>query len=1310
MAPAFAILLVLALIVFALLVWLLWRARHPKAASAKTASAAGAPAARWRWVDIREAVRRAYQTLDRGVRYILARNDWRYRSSWLLLMGFPGDGKSSIAASIPEELMRMLQRRDAKQEAYLRAAGSDADWFFLEKGILIDPKASIGEPMGKVDPRWPALLGDIDSLRPDRALDGIVWVVSAARLLAANDAELAALGRHAFTRLHELQDAFAFALPVYVVISQCDAVQGFNAFWNAQDQGLCTQLAGWSSPSIDDNGLPAEWVDKAFGKLTEGLRGLVLEAATTKDEIKQVDDFFLFPQYMRVLQVPVRNFLSIVFKPNVYETRAFCRGVYFTGVIGANGNPSSGKAPRKDVAFVAGLLRDKVFAEQRLAQRTQKGLLARNRLIRRLQVGLVAGAVALAIALPWSATQVDKRAHTLRDTVVDIGVSSRTLSQHSCLDQGRVYRLIAQVAGLDQQTRYLAIPLSWVDWRIRHGITDVVSKTALEKVVFPSIACKLQQRIAALGMATLNVSAQASPGVTYTDDQAQLKQQLADLDALEKNLGRFAAIAQPGLQTERRKLLQEFAALSEYVYGAKLPPEALKEDSALSDALIPATFDDVPYISDALHERLAQQFDRMAKQARDDLLRNAGSGATLLVTLQEGKSPLLPPLRSFNDWVGWVRSEWMLSTADDNLCTQMSSEIKPGIESLIRVHHYSPHLEDTLQYFSTAQCYQPAEDSLRASVLTPYLTNAQGPKPPGGGSPPNGEATGLKALAMLGFMQIESPRTYSCNGAAGGWRASTFDSVLADLRQYQVFAAQQNVAAASLPDEPLYDKLARMQLGYALQDALARNQRLRLSEALDAGLDATSQLDRQLSSESANAAAAMGPLVQSLRQFRQLGFDELANEVGQCAQNYASSALLNVSDLAASSHLYDPPVQQGMADNTGTIFDLGTTPVLQAYLDRQLMRVQVLSGYAAPFVTLLKQADGVNNSHRLNTQTDDYWGKTIDELNRAVQFADPAGQVAQLNDFFLKQLAGMSYANCVSVLNSYAPPNPGNDLFSDRRESVLQMARAACAGSGEADSNLHYIRIGMLFNSQLAGHYPFGPTDSSDVSPAVVKAFFVYYDKEKPELETWLKTATDSKAAKMKAFIGQLDAVETFFAGNLLATPQSAPFTADIGFRALPANSPLSNQLIAWTMHAGDNAVSWPGHATPLSWAIGQPVSLDLQWADLSRYTPLPDASQPDLTVDGYQAEYQAGGAWALLRMLDKHKSGSTSTDALNPNQQLLQFQLPVLAGPAASNGQRATQKAQLYLTVTLSSVDPSSKAVVPLTVPAFPRAAPVLW
>jgi type VI secretion system protein ImpL len=791
-----------------------------------------------------------------------------------------------------------------------------------------------------------------------------------------------------------------------------------------------------------------------------------------------------------------------------------------------------------------------------------------------------------------------------------------------------------------------------------------------------------------------------------------LTAQLHALATLEDNLARFSRLAQPGFRGDYRSLKRDLADLALYAYGSPLPKAVMREGSALDDALVASVYDRPPQITGTQRRALIDRFKSMAGRAQHGLQARIDAGVPLLKALQDGKPPLLSPLRRFNHWLHWVSADWLATTPQDNPCSREIAALAPGIRTLIgEPYGYDRSLEDALASFDDAHCYQPAVDSLRQATLPPYgalFTVDAKTRALQGVSPGlSREAEGLLALADLGFMQNPSPREFSCDGSASGWREGTFDEVLAELRDYQLFASQRHLDPLPSDTDPLYERLARTQLSRAIQDSLMRNQRRPSQADASPGLDAVSQQDRLLSAESADLSASIGPLLQALQQMRQLRMGTLADRIGQCARNYASDALLDVNGLAAASQLYDPSVQAADADGAA-MFDLGTPPVLQAYLGRQLARAQVLAGYATPFVTLLKNSRGVSDNRRLNAQTDVYWDNTITELNRAVQFAEPAGQVGALDDFFLKQLGVLTYANCATVLDGYQSPAAGNDLFSMRRQAMEDLARLRCEGQGQADFNLHFVRIAMLFNSELAGRYPFGPAGSRDASPAIVRAFFVYYAKEKPALETYLATAKGERAAQMKAFIDQLDAVQAFFAGNLSATPQSAPLTLEVGFRALPAASPQSNQLIAWTLDAGGSQLAWPGTATTLPWAFGQSLSLDLQWADRSRYLPLPDPTQPDLGISGYHAVFRADGPWALLRLVDAHRSVDVAASPLDPALQMLAFRVPVMHTGAPA-GETAAAAARLYLSLKLSATDPATKAAVPLTVPVFPQQAPPL-
>lgn len=113
---------------------------------------------------------------------------------------------------------------------------------------------------------------------------------------------------------------------------------------------------------------------------------------------------------------------------------------------------------------------------------------------------------------------------------------------------------------------------------------------------------------------------------------------------------------------------------------------------------------------------------------------------------------------------------------------------------------------------------------------------------------------------------------------------------------------------------------------------------------------------------------------------------------------------------------------------------------------------------------------------------------------------------------------------------------------------------------------------------------------------------------------------------------------------------------------------------------------------------------LDLSWAGRSQWSPVADAQQDDLVVEGNTASFVASQPWALLRLIERH----LVTDGGNAarGQLLLGFGVPQQRELLPGKAERS--RASLYLGVTLLGADPKTQAEQRLRLPAkFPRLAP---
>lgn len=1301
MDSVFDIVVAMGLIVGAIAAVLIWRARKPIKLPSPCCAAQEEPQKEEAGFSARAWLAKLWAAID----YLRTRREWRYKAPWVLLLGEPGAGKSSLIASASSEHRQTApSRRDE-----LKVDGTD--WQFFDQGVLIDPEgklpaAASGSPQAK---EWARVLREIEALRPERALDGLLLTVSTRSLLNASAGQRLALAENAYRQLCDIQQHFEFVLPVYVVVTNCDAVDGFSAFWEAQPAERRKEIFGWSAPAQLASATPIQWADSTFDTLAEQLKALQLDAAAQSDRIADADHFFLFPRHFQQLREPLKQWLATVFQPSAWHPGFLCRGVYFTGSVAADGARTEGL--RKDVAFVDDLIAHKVLAERHLAYPTRQGIWSRNRLIRSMQIAGITAFCGLAVALGVAAFQMNRQ--------VDALISSLTLLQEinispergeACINQDRVYQLLEQVSHIDANSVYWSIPVSWIDARASRRSARLIANAAFQRVILPSLSCRLEMRARQL----VAYSPQVQEGdMRGADAYAQSRQSLFDflqsVQKLELNIAHFRRIAAYASQSEADSLMRTFAELAEYAYGSPLPKAVAQQHGALSAALTYVKYGTELQLPAQMQQRFMRQIVPMAARLRNEFEREVGIGGNLLAQLDKSQEPVLTATRHFTRWLGWTRESWLGSSVKNNPCEKLRNELNRQVQPLVKQYGYPNALEEIGRQFGTEQCYKPSMRTLTTLQLAPYgplfTSTAEAldlnPKL-------QPELAGLTTLSTLDFMQMSNTRPFACLTSDSGWRVADIAQATNYLREYEDFARKQGLPAidTDAAERPLYDRLARYQLERVL------NSTMRNAQAPDparqpvqqVNLQATSLADQQLTRESANFSKSLEPLLGVLRMYVQNRFDVSRARITQCIRDYAADNLGHIDALAGVSRLYDPSA----GSDDASFFNLGSTPVTIDYLARQVSRSQVLAGYAAPFVSFLQNTDAVNDAQRANAQTAPYWNNTITELNRYVQFKEPAGQVAQLHNLFLKQFADLDNANCSETLAAYEPPAYSNDMFSQRRQHLEEQAQWRCTDSRKAQAYEAWRELSTRFNRELAGRYPFAEPGARDASPATVKAFFTDYAGQSAALRQSLAGLSGARWNAARRFLDQLDAVSAFFAANLTAGDLSRPVKLNILFRAQPTASPGSEQVVSWSLSAGTQSTGYPNRPNTLDWPYGQPLVLDLMWADRSLWRPAADLQQPGLQVDGASASFAAAGEWALLRLIDAHRPQTgQAADPLDPSRVLLEFTVPVVAADNQP-GKAATATARLYLALNLAGKDPKTQAPLALTLPAaFPRSAP---
>ncbi len=1242
---------------------------------------------------LRASMQRALDAID----YLSTRREWRYAQPWLLVLGEQGAGKSSLIASV-SAIWRHPPPKHADQ---LHAAGMR--WSYFRYGVLIDGDGTLaaadhGQPEAKL---WAQGLKALSDLRPERPLDGLVLCVSARTLRNAKQSQRIALAENVNRQLGQLQASVEFMLPVYVVVTQCDDIPGFASFWQSQASDRIGEMVGYSAIAQDQSRPPSDWADSAFDRVGVRMREIQTDTASLSETIDDVDGFFLFPTHFSGLRDPLAHWLETVFRTTAWQSGYLFRGLYFTGSIEADGTSAEGV--RGDVDFVDDLVSEKALREPALAKPTRQGIWSRNRLIHQMQVFAVAAAVGLFVALAVAGYRVSQQVDLIVSAVDSLDkVAPRVpgVASGECLAREDVYPLLTQMSRIDTRSRYVVIPLSWVDGRLTSGTAAAIGRSTVQTVLLPTLSCLLEERSRAL-LSSMQIPASESASV-LSRQRADFRQLVVDARALEDNLARFQTLSQQNDALDERQLIEMLDQLASYVFGEGLPKGVWRKDGVLDNAFREIGDVRQPVMPNGLHPRMAAAMEARSVSLRAALDREVSAGDDLLVVLNEGQPPILDNTRRMGLWLSWVLQSWLGSSAERNPCQDIVNANKPDVEALIAHYGNLPSLTGMLQRFGAKQCHQPEMQALATMTLAPYGPMFISDKGGLALAPElQDELSGLPALVELPYMQLTSARPFTCVGAAADWRANEIAEAAGYLRQYESFAKSRKLLPLTEGVRPLYDRLARASLAHALDDTLRRAQHV--PNDSQASLEAANRTDAQLTRVGGELEQGMDALKTVLNAYVAYGFSDDGTEVRQCARSFAADNLGGVDALADGSRLYAPPVAVG----TDAMFTFNGLPVTKDFLARQVARAQVLTGYADPFLTVLSDTPGVDDAWRDTPQTAAFWRNTLDEIDRYTKGKEPAGQVANLDAYFITQLTGMTYANCAGLLSAYTSPEYGNDLFSDRRRTLERQVQLRCTDQRQAQAESVYDQLATRFNRDLAGRYPFGEITSRDAGLPAVRTFFLDYADQRERIATALNAMDGNRWRAAKGFVAELDAVAAFFSGNVAAAGQMDAIGLSTAFSVESSRAVGADQLVTWRLNVEDMESVFPNGMKPLQWLPGDSLALHLRWAARSQWRPLTDPAQPELMAQDATASVSAEGPWALLRFIDTYRIPNARRKV--PGQILLGVNVPVKSLVVAEDGKSARSETRVFMTWLLSGIDPKTQTEKTIALPvAFPRTAPV--
>lgn len=1142
----------------------------------------------------------------------------RYQTPWLMLVGDPREGA--------------LLAPDWQLAPVGRPAWFGRWWADPDGSLLVVPQSLFLPEEGGTAPAfvWRRLLGMLLRLRGQRPLDGVIWVVPLSRLM--NEAQLASDAITARRRFSELMQRLGLSLPVQVMVTCMEDMPGFLELLDALPDEARERLLGWSSPYSLDAGWQGYWLDDGLDQVMQALQATVMEVGALRGELGE--DLYRLPGQLDSLRTHLRALLEPVFQGNTQGEAPRLRGIYFSGAraLGGPADPwagATGEGQPQQPAFAAGLWRQRFLAEQGLAQAVPRILYLRQRWQR--VTAVVAGVVGvcwlLGMVWVWHEERQDAQVLT---------------------------RLVKQVQSTHMPAK------------------DAVRRKDIARR-------KLQDFWTLLRDApTWNFSSLVYPSSWFSGQDARM-------DEILRTVARSEAIA-PILQLEQAELKRLLAIRPErrvriegmvpedwpnYVKARELAYGAAtleRQNRWLADALSGDKGVLEP-LSQIGNDTLGMELNTGSLHRRayyDSVLRGLGGSGFEALDLRASRKEASENFRTL--MLRW-QEQYFLA---DNF-------VAPAA-----------YLSQHLRSFRLGQGSSLADlESIRARVARLQdilaLTNTTW-----------SHASGEELVAGYGDLMetvrqgiLLGPRVEQAVKAEGEKLRSRFheqwisgardeDVTLLQRQAGNTLALQDHVVAL---DRAIDDLLRRDFTVAALRkdsgDANPRSLRNVDARAL-------TQAFSYVESYRAFVASAMAPIPSEYRE-------GMRNAAGEAVARAVWASLVASPERApgATGRVFDVPVDQAqqvlqallevgrhdlagslrgqltrmaMADVNGALAGIDGMPLftqrydiaqwdgsrelglrlfrasdvqdLKTSLAQQFGAIQGSCESAAPALAWLQEQPELSVAeqdrvHRL---------AALSEEMVKYKAQNPTSSPALFEQLVARDFVEMDRGSCQQVLTTATLSAGSGDLA--RRSQVLRdQAAQRCSDLQRQQAAQAWDALAVYFNQYLAGRFPFAYSlRTEDADPARVQHLVELIDTHLAAAREGLKWGQAADRPAAEDFLTRLEQARAWL-GPLLQRDKSGALGLDmeVRWRTDRESERGADQVIAWSLHAADRQLDFPGEPGRLLWNAGEPLHLLLRWAKDSGQRPGIDPLQPSMAVNDLEVGWEYRGPWALMRLLRTH-------------------------------------------------------------------------
>jgi len=1261
-----------------------------------------------------------------------------------LLLGPSNSGKTS--------LLDGLRHVSSHDRTWITDLASGVACWHLAGGQVLEVAGKFFGPSGNgaVEKEWKNILLRLQRERPHRPLDGIVLTLPATHLAGENalsDDDLRREAAQMEKQLNLLRVQLGFSLPLYLVITKCDAIPGYTTFAERQLASHAGEIFGWSNPYNLDAHFDAAWTAQAFTELDHVLSGerarfFAQRGAGPARDFAAADELFLFSSRLAELERPAAAYLEQLLENSGHRDGLMFRGIYFAGSAAHNSRAfdetrSRSNGPNR-VGFAADLFRRKIFPERSLARPIATALAGRNIAVSVYRVLCLALVLLLFPAALYAWYSLSKSApeisRHLRQVCRDLRVADNQ-DATSCRARnepgaGPAYSTIYAAQALSGSNfQSILLPASLID--PLDSQAEPIMARAFNQLVYPGLENALEQKTRALlrskeeeAKTTPQSAENARSFTDFTEAFLKLEENIIFYDKLARGNGSGKDVMALALYLSP----ETFAGLRRDTSGL---------DDIVRDSFSP-TYEPwgraVPFDT----PRWNQPAIAKLKEMTTETLEQSAHENELSSALRElaGKIRRLEAneLKTYDDLNGLLENmnkvqvdlaapdlQWIVQKNDQ---LQLPDELRWALARIFAHPEKNVLLCDAAWEKNSCAGMKELKSALermalehfeymRGLILNEYT-----------------KTTGPLIAVMAGKLQFSQPAA-NLQSVLGNFLKLPFvahngTAKLRDWEDGKQLFWDSNRLQAALQDKQAYDQFFGNQLAntsQSVQDTFERIALARLeanmvdSIALSQHFDALPSPDKaeQSTRDEARSFQTAAPLLeQVLQQFSTLNVDGEDDEGPSFDDDYDD--LLNVSTAHAlvlltringafdARHFYWPAgkFDSWTANSPPSLsaYSIHNQEEMAAYLVAQRQDIEQYVAEAQPATDFL-QRHGVSDvkGKALTAK----WQSIVADLKN-YQTAPAGSGIGSVEDFLANGMDKVIPPDCQGPATA---TGPNLVYFARVRRSLEYAVVYRCRTLLHQSAFGQYNMLADYFNQNLAGKFPFSTaTAVAEVDPAKVIEFFRLLDANEKALRLSLQRSPGGAGpAKIAAFLDQMDALRTLFASLLTGQPGATPaFDLSPVFRVNrdPRHEINGNQIIEWNLQAGESTFRNFDPPATGRWNYGDPVTVKLRWAKNSPQQPVPI---PPATADEQTGTliFKYDDPWSLLRMLMQHAAPAGDLDrGVDIDPQTLVF----TAGQKNANAGKdsgAEQGVKVFIRVRIYAPGKTE----PLKIPVFPMQAP---